>query len=132
MDKVLFIVAGTEISVGIVSLAGLAIAAVLLFGSLVAAGRRERQRLSEMADMATANLRQSFREHLVEKDRRIAELKADLDMQVETNGGLRARSAALEAQMSEQAQQTEENLQRFMAARQQMSDEFKVAGQRDT
>ena len=54
-----------------------------------------------------------------------AQGQANADL-TDINAQLQARSAALEAQMNEQARQEAENLRRFMSARQQMTDEFKV------
>jgi DNA recombination protein RmuC len=126
MDQVLFTVGGSEISYGVAAGLAAGLVVLLLVGLLIAYFRADRARIAATAEATTETLRANFREHLDERDRQLRELKSELAVQIETNGDLRARSAALEAQMNEQARQEEENLQRFMAARQQMSDEFKA------
>jgi len=133
MDNVLFSIGETPVSFGLVALASLAVVAIAAIAVTIAYFRRDRARIEEMADVTTATLRGSFKEHLADRDRRLAELKGELVQQADANAELQqantelqARSAALEAQMTEQARQQAENLERFMAARQQMTDEFKA------
>ncbi|MGN6103443.1 MAG: DNA recombination protein RmuC [Devosia sp.] len=133
MDTLLFTLGDFPITTGIAATAAVGLAGVLVVAVVVAYFRRDRARVEEMAEVTTATLRASFREHLEERDRQVRELKEQLAQQAAANAELQlantelqARSAALEAQMTEQARQQEENLSRFMAARQQMTDEFKA------
>jgi len=133
MDTLLFTIGDFGITSGLAAIVGVGAAGVLLVAVLIVYFRRDRARIEEMAEVTTATLRSSFREHIEERERQIADLRQQLaaqldangDMQ-ETNASLRAHSAAIEAQMNEQARQESQNLERFMAARQQMSDEFKA------
>src|ERR1700759_3445690 len=133
MDTLLFTVGDIGITLGLAAIAGFGVAAALLVAGLIVYFRRDRARIEEMAEVTTATLRSSFREHIEERERQVVELKQQLAAQIEAsselqemNASLRAHSAAIEAQMNEQARQEAQNLERFMAARQQMSDEFKA------
>jgi DNA recombination protein RmuC len=133
MDHVLFSIDGVDIGVGLAAIILIGAAGALLAIVMMTYFRGERARLEDMAEVAKSALRTNFKEHLDERERQVRELKQQLaahadtigDLQ-ETNSDLRARSAAIEAQMTEQARQEAQNLERFMAARQQMTDEFKV------
>ena len=59
------------------------------------------------------------------KQQLVAQGHANAEL-TDINTQLQARGAALEAQMNEQARQEAQNLERFLGARQQMSDEFKA------
>ena len=77
MDQVILTLGDTQLTLGMAAIGGVGLIAVLLGGLLLAAFRRDRLRIVEMAEVSTVNLRQSFREHLEEKDRQIRELKAE-------------------------------------------------------
>ena len=133
MDSVLFSFGDMPVTLGLTAVAALGVAALAVLAITIAYFRRDRARIEEMAEVTTATLRASFREHIEERERRVAELKGQLAEQVDANAELQqanaelqARSAALEAQMNEQARQQAENLERFVSARQQMTDEFKA------
>jgi len=133
MDTLLFTIGDFGLTLGLATIMGLGVAAALLVVVLVVYFRRDRARIEEMAEVTAATLRASFREHIEERDRQVMELKQQLAAQGEANGelqetnsALRAHSAAIEAQMNEQGRQEAQNLERFMAARQQMTDEFKA------
>ncbi len=133
MDTLLFTIGDFGLTLGLAAIIGVGAVAVLLVAGLIVYFRRDRARIEEMAEVTTATLRSSFREHIEERERQVLDVKQQLAAQVDANGELqeantelRARSAAIEAQMNEQARQEAQNLERFMAARQQMSDEFKA------
>ncbi len=125
MDTYLFSMGGYEVTAGVATIGGAALTLVLIVLVMVAL-RRDRARIVEMADRAADGLRASFIQQVADRDARIRALEQRLDAQIEENSALRAEAAATRATMIEQSRQSEENLQRFMGARQQMSDEFKA------
>ena len=123
-----------SIEVILIALIGviIAVAAVLLLANL----RRIAAQTASAGDGEKRALRESFERELGMRDDRIAELKHEVDEQRQRYHALsnerlelQGRYEAMGARMSEQARQNEENLRRFAAARQQMTDEFKaIAG----
>lgn len=133
MDTLLFTIGDFAVTASVAALGGLTLAAAVVVATIVVYFRRDRARVEGAADAAASALKANFREHIEMRDRQIGELKAQIAEHIaanaellEANADLRVRSAALEAQMSEQARQEEENLARFLSARQQMTDEFKA------
>jgi DNA recombination protein RmuC len=122
MNAVLFSVGDFAVSGWALALAAAIVAGLGLAALIVGHFRRERTHLMALAEATATSVQSGLREQIADRDRRLRELRDELAMQIEANGDLRARSAALEAQMGEQAA----NLERFVAARQQMTDEFKA------
>jgi DNA recombination protein RmuC len=115
---------------------------VLLLGTIMLGAMRASAARAELAaGQAVEQLRASFLLQLGERDSRIHELDHQLaqerergeellDIEREKASSLRADNAGLRASMAEQTKQYEENLKRFLEARQHMTDEFKsIAGE---
>jgi DNA recombination protein RmuC len=140
MDTVLFAIGNFPITTAIAAFSGAALALLIVLLVLVAAMRASAQRVELLARQAAEQLKSSFMAQIAERDSRIHELDqqvaaerergADLlDLERDKSSHLMAKVSALEAQMTEQAKQSEANLQRFLEARQHMTDEFKaIAG----
>src|SRR5690606_32439991 len=75
---------------------------------------------------ATDGLRTNFTQQLAERDTRIRDMDTRLNEQNNVNARLMAEAEGLRVRLAEQSRQSEENLQRFLGARQQMTDEFKL------
>lgn len=144
MDKVLFIVGDTPITLEMAIYAGAALIAVLLIALVVTIFQQARLRHEaalEAASAATDQLRANFIEQVAGRDSRIRELDQALSlerqrsedllgMERDKNADLRSELAAMRTRLDEQARQNELNLKRYLDARQQMTDEFKlIAGE---
>lgn len=140
METVLFSLGELPVTV---QHAAIAAALVVAFGiavALVAAVRASARRAEEAAEQAAEQLRANFLGQIAERDSRIRELEqqayrdrergADaLAAERDKSADLLAEVSALRARLTEQKQQSEANLARFLDARQQMTDEFKaIAG----
>jgi DNA recombination protein RmuC len=140
MDNVLFVIGGVPISLGQASIAGAALAGLLLVAVTIAVMRTNARRTAEASAQLSEQLRGGLVTQLAERDRRIAELDHQVRVErergaeqaerlQERNAELMAEVAALKARMAEQTAQAQASEARFMAARQQMTDEFKaIAG----
>jgi DNA recombination protein RmuC len=144
MDKVLLVVADTPITLEMALYAGAGLFAALLVALIVTIFRQYRLRheaAMEAAAAATDQLRANLIEQIAGRDSRIRELDQALmherqraeDLigdEREKNTDLRSELAAMRTRLDEQARQNEMNLKRFLDARQQMTDEFKlIAGE---
>ena len=144
MDKVLFIVGDTPITLEMAVYAGAALIAVLLIALVVTIFRQAQLRNEaalEAASAAADQLRANFIEQVAGRDSRIRELDQALSlerqrsedllgMERDKNADLRSELAAMRTRLDEQARQNELNLKRYLDARQQMTDEFKlIAGE---
>jgi DNA recombination protein RmuC len=124
--------------------AGAGLFAALLVALIVTIFRQYRLRheaAMEAAAAATDQLRANLIEQIAGRDSRIRELDQALmherqraeDLigdEREKNTDLRSELAAMRTRLDEQARQNEMNLKRFLDARQQMTDEFKlIAGE---
>ena len=141
MDTVILTLGDWPITAAMATLLG-AIAVLLLLGViLVGAMRASAARAEAAAQQAADQLRANFLSQIGERDSRIHELDHQLaqerergeellDIEREKSASLRADNAGLRASMAEQTKQYEENLKRFLEARQHMTDEFKsIAGE---
>ena len=140
MDNVLFILGDFPVTQGqaaigaVIVLALVAIA--ILIGVMGAGARKAADSARQMADQ----LRAGLLAQLADRDARIQALDhqvrverekgSDLaDREREKNADLLAEVSALRARMDEQTRQAQASEARFLAARQQMTDEFKaIAG----
>lgn len=140
MENVLFILGDypvTQLQAAIA--AGILVGLVLVVGLIVSMRANASRAATAAADMAE-QVRSSFASQVAERDRRIAELDhqvrverergADaLDREREKASELIAETSSLRARLEEQRKQSEANFNRFLEARQQMTDEFKaIAG----
>lgn len=140
MDDVLFVIGGFPITVAQASIGGVALAGLLLMAVTIAVMRASGRRTAEASAQLAEQLRSGLAMQLAERDRRIGELDHQVRAErergseqaerlQERNAELLAEVAALRARMAEQAAQAQASEARFMAARQQMTDEFKaIAG----
>lgn len=133
MDSILLEIGDFPVTVGIAALLGVTAIATVIVILLIGANRANNARLYEAAEAAKNALREGFQQQLADRDSRIAERDSrilDLDQRLynerETRTTLQAEAAALKAQMTEKTKQSEENLARFLSAREQMTDEFKL------
>jgi DNA recombination protein RmuC len=140
MNQTLFEIAGEPISLLSAVLMASVLALLLIFGLLLRGARNA----SRLAAEAAAGLLQQAKENtaalLAERDSRLQQLdhqlraerqrSADLlDQERDKNARLQADMSAVLARMEEQAAQAQASEARFLAARQQMTDEFKaIAG----
>lgn len=140
MDNVLFILGGFPVSAAQAAIGGVALVAVLMAGVTVSVMRGQARSAAEAGTRLAEQLRESFAAQLAERDRRIQELDHQVRVErergseqverlQERNSELMAEGAALRARMAEQVAQAQASEARFLAARQQMTDEFKaIAG----
>jgi DNA recombination protein RmuC len=140
MENVLFILGDYPVTQLQAAIGAGVLAGLLLVAVLIASMRGNARRTAEAAAQMAEQVRTSFTNQIAERDRRIQELDhqvrverdrgADLlDVEREKGAALLAELSALRARFDEQARQSEENLARFLNARQQMTDEFKaIAG----
>jgi len=141
MDTVIFMLGDWPVTFPIAAMFG-ALLLVLLLGTIMLGAMRASAARAELAaGQAVEQLRASFLLQLGERDSRIHELDHQLaqerergeellDIEREKASSLRADNAGLRASMAEQTKQYEENLKRFLEARQHMTDEFKsIAGE---
>ena len=140
MDTALFTLSTFSVTYSVALIAAAIAALAIMFALLVSAMRASTRRVEVLAEQAAEQLKSSFLAQIAERDARINELDhqvmlerergADLlDAERDKSGQLLVEVSALRARMAEQAKQSEANLQRFLEARQQMSDEFKaIAG----
>ncbi|UJW84898.1 DNA recombination protein RmuC [Devosia sp. SL43] len=140
MENVLFILGDYPVTQLQAAIGGGVLVGLLLVIILIVSMRANARRAAEAAAQMAEQVRTSFTDQIAERDRRIAELDhqvrverdrgADLlDVEREKGAELLAQLSALRARFDEQTKQSEENLARFLGARQQMTDEFKaIAG----
>jgi DNA recombination protein RmuC len=131
MNEVLFTVGTAGVSYGTAALAGagLVIVVLLTAAAFLIARLSSDRRTMAVAEANAEALRATFKQQLAERDHRAAMLEGELSRQREANADLRADRAALEARLAAQSRHAEETLERFVAARQQMTDEFRaIAG----
>jgi DNA recombination protein RmuC len=140
MDNVLFVIGDFPVSLGMVLLLGAALVAAMLVIVTVAIMSGTATRAADAGAQLAEQLREGFVAQLAERDRRIQELDHQVRVErergseqaerlQEKNAELLADVAALRARMAEQAAQAQASEARFLAARQQMTDEFKaIAG----
>lgn len=140
MNDVLFVMGGLPVTVAQASIAGVALAGLLLVAMTIAVMRAGARRTAQASAELAEQMRAGLATQLGERDRRIAELDHQVRVERERgseqverlrerNSELVAEVASLRARMAEQAAQAEASEARFMAARQQMTDEFKaIAG----
>jgi DNA recombination protein RmuC len=140
MDSVLFVIGDFPVTLAQAVIAGVALAGLLVVGVTIAVMRAGARQSVAAATQLAEQLRSNFTTQLGERDRRIQELDHQVRVErerggeqaerlQERNAGLLAEVAALRARMAEQVAQAQASEARFMAARQQMTDEFKaIAG----
>lgn len=140
MENVLFILGDYPLTQLQAVIGGAALVGLVLVAILIASMRANARRAAEAAAQMAEQVRTSFTNQIAERDRRVAELDhqvrverergADaLDREREKGGELLAEVSSLRARLEEQRKQSAENLERFLGARQQMTDEFKaIAG----
>ena len=140
MENVLFLLGDYPVTQLQAVIGAGVLAGLLLVAILIASMRANARRAAEAAAQMAEQVRTSFTNQIVERDRRIQELDHQvrverergtdlLDVEREKGAALLAELSALRARFDEQARQSEENLARFLNARQQMTDEFKaIAG----
>lgn len=133
MEKILFSLGTVDVTFGAVALLGIFAITCLLISVLVVLIRVNSAKTDQAAEAEKHALRTNFEQQMLDKDARIAERDSrilDLDQKLyherETRTALQAEAAALKAQMDEKTKQSEENLARFLTAREQMTDEFKL------
>ncbi|RYE87442.1 MAG: DNA recombination protein RmuC, partial [Hyphomicrobiales bacterium] len=144
MDKVLVVVADIPVTLEMALYGAAALVAALLFALVVTILRQSALRHEATLEAAAASaeqLRANFTELIADRDSRIRDLdrallherqRADhlVGEERDKNGELRSELAAMRTRLDEQARQNEMNLKRFVDARQQMTDEFKlIAGE---
>ena len=140
MDDVLFVIGSFPVTIAQASIAGVALAGLLLVGFTIATMRSAAARTAEASAQLAEQMRAGLVAQLGERDRRIQELDHQVRVErergaeqaerlQERNSELLAEVSALRARMAEQVAQAQASEARFMAARQQMTDEFKaIAG----
>ena len=140
METVLFILGDFPVTVLHAAMAGAVLAGLVLAAIMLSAMRSSADRAEAAADQAAEQLRTSFMAQIADRDNRIGQLERQVDqerergfdlLQVERDKGseLLAELSGLRARLAEQARQSQENMARFLDARQQMTDEFKaIAG----
>lgn len=140
MDNVLFVIGDFPVTQAMALIGGATLAAVLLVVVTIAVMRASASRAAEAGAQLVAQLREGFVAQLGERDRRIQELDHQVRVErergseqverlQERNSELLAEVSALRARMAEQMAQAQASEARFLAARQQMTDEFKaIAG----
>lgn len=137
MDTALFSIADLPVTLPTALAAALAILILAVALAVIFTMRAGAHRAELAAEAAADQLRASLVEQIAARDQRIAELDQALgherdrseDMlagERERNSDLRAELAAMRTRLDEQARQNEINLKRFLEARQQMTDEFKL------
>lgn len=142
MDRVYFTIADFPVRFFELVIAAGAVMALVLCGVLVVLVRQSRARaeVEEAAaaqraqlEQALALVQQSHAQQLADRDRQIIELKQDLREERQQVGQARmdqsdmsARYARLETQLEEHRRQSEAAEARFVALRQQMTDQFKA------
>ncbi|MGV8855447.1 MAG: DNA recombination protein RmuC [Devosia sp.] len=141
MNTQLFMLGDWPISYATAAIIGGVFLLVVLAGLLIGAMRASANRAEAAAQQAAEQLRANFLAQIGERDSRIHELDHQLtqerergeellDIEREKAASLRADNSGLRASMVEQTKQYEENLKRFLEARQHMTDEFKsIAGE---
>ena len=140
METVLFIVGDLPVTALHAVIAGCLLAGLVLATVMLSAMRASAQRAEAAASQAAEQLRASFMSQIADRDGRIGQLERQLDherergfdlLQLEREKGseLWAEVSGLRERLAEQARQSQENMARFLDARQQMTDEFKaIAG----
>jgi len=140
MDTVIFMLGDWPVTSAMAAILGGLLLVLMVGAVMIAAMRASAARAEAAAQQATEQLRASFLVQIGERDSRIHELDHQLaqerergeellDIEREKAASLRADNSGLRASMAEQAKQSEENLKRFLEARQHMTDEFKsIAG----
>ena len=140
MENVLFILGDYPVTQLQAAVGGGVLVGFVLVVVLISSLRANARRAAEAAAKMAEQVRTGFTNQIAERDRRIAELDhqvrverdrgADLlDAEREKGAALIAEVSGLRARMAEQAQQAQASEARFLAARQQMTDEFKaIAG----
>lgn len=130
MDSIAFILFERPMTYGEAALAGFVVIALLLVWLLIALLRGNSRRISGAGEAATSALREGFSQQIEDRNARISQLEDREQRLAKSNTDLEARAASLQTKLDEQTRHAEENLQRFVNARQQMTDEFKtVAGE---
>tara|TARA_R110002020_G_scaffold126624_18_gene284489 strand:+ start:3649 stop:5076 length:1428 start_codon:yes stop_codon:yes gene_type:complete len=140
MDTVIFTIGDWPITGALALSTGGLLLVMLLGGIMIGVMRASAAQSAEAARQAAEQLRANLLAQIGERDSRIHELDHQLaqerergeellDIEREKAAALRADNAGLRASMAEQTRQHEENLKRFLEARQHMTDEFKaIAG----
>ncbi|SEP70409.1 DNA recombination protein RmuC [Devosia sp. YR412] len=140
MDTILFSIADYPVTLAMALLGGLAVAALVFAAVIIAVTSGNARQAAETGARFAEQLRESFTAQLGERDRRIQELDHQVRVErergaeqaerlQEKNSELLADASALRARMTEQVAQAQASEARFLAARQQMTDEFKaIAG----
>jgi len=140
METILFKLGDIPVTYAMAGLIGAAVVVLILLVLLINGQRASALRDQALAQQAADQLKQSFLAQLADRDHRIQELDQEirhererladlLDAERDKSAELMAQVSALRASMAEQTKQSEANLARFLAARQQMTDEFKaIAG----
>ena len=140
MDNVIFDLGSFSITLAQGTIGGVVLLAAVAVTLVTIVMRGNAMQAAEVGAQLAEQLRESFTAQLAERDRRIQ----DLDHQVrvererggeqaerlqERNAELQAEIAALRARMAEQIQQAQASEARLLAARQEMTDQFKaIAG----
>lgn len=140
MDNMLFSIADYPVTLALALIGGVVLVAALLLVGTIVVMRGNARRTAETGARFAEQLREGLALQLGERDRRIQELDhqvrverdrgaEQLEREREKSGRFAAELSALTARMEEQAAQAQASEARFLAARQQMTDEFKaIAG----
>lgn len=126
MDYEVFVLGGTPVTVAHLTIAGVALALVLLATIIVIITRSSRQRTEEAAQAATDALRTSFNQQIAERDTRLREAAERLDDQFTRITQLEAAKATLETRLIEQARNNEAAEKRNAQALEEMTQRFKA------
>lgn len=137
MDTVLFSIADLPVTLPTAVAAALAILILAVALAVILTMRAGAEQAALAAETAAAQLRAGLVEQIAARDQRIGDLEQALSLERdrseemlgaerERNSELRAELAAMRTRLDEQARQNEINLKRFLEARQQMTDEFKL------
>ena len=140
MDTALFSIADYPVTPTAALIGCVALVALVLVAVTIAVMRAGAARSAEASALLVDQLREGFASQLGERDRRIQELDHQVRVErergseqverlQEKNSDLLAEVSALRARMAEQTAQAQASEARFLAVRQQMTDEFKaIAG----
>jgi DNA recombination protein RmuC len=140
METVLFILGDFPVTYLHAAIAGGVLAGLVLATIMLSAMGSSAARAEAAASQAAEQLRANFIGQIADRDSRVGQLERQVDqerergfdlLQIERDKGseLLAELSGLRARLAEQARQSQENMARFLDARQQMTDEFKaIAG----
>lgn len=126
MDTIAFTISGQAVTYGQAALGGFIFIALLLVAAIIMLWRGNSRRTAAEGEAAAQALRDSLGQQIQDRDNRIGQLEDREQRLIKSNTDLEARAASLQTQLDAQKRYADENLQRFLSARQQMTDEFKT------